>query len=82
MARESARAEETATSPWLTKGPSGDGDDRRMWEPGAGGRRPGGSDRPATVRGCEQTKTRRCATSAKGNVERLIRQSRSREAEM
>jgi len=44
MARESAKADETATSPELPKDPSGDGDGRRMWEPGAGGRRPGGSD--------------------------------------
>jgi len=44
MARESARAEETVTSPKLMKGLSGDGAGRRMWEPGAGGWRPGGSD--------------------------------------
>jgi len=43
MARESVKAEETATSPELPKDPSGDGDGRRTWEPGAGGWRPGGS---------------------------------------
>jgi len=44
MARKSARAEESVTSPELSKGDSGDGVRRRLWEPGAGRRRPGGSD--------------------------------------
>jgi len=44
MARKSATAEETATSPELSKGIFGDEEFRRMWEPGAGGWRPGGSD--------------------------------------
>jgi len=44
MARESARADEIATPPEFTKGPSVTKYVRRMWEPGAGGWRPGGSD--------------------------------------
>jgi len=44
MTRETARAVESATSPGPTKGPSVTKCVRRVWEPGAGGWRPGGSD--------------------------------------
>jgi len=44
MVRDSAQAVERSTAPELTKVAPGDGELRRRWEPGAGGRRPGGSD--------------------------------------
>jgi len=44
MTREPTQVDERATSPELPKDPSGDGEGQRMWEPGAGGWRPGGSD--------------------------------------
>jgi len=44
MVREATRVVESAITARLTKGSSGDGWDRRTWEPGAGGWRPGGSD--------------------------------------
>jgi len=43
IVRESAKAEESATPPKASKGPSVTKCVRRMWEPGAGGWRPGGS---------------------------------------
>jgi len=43
MRRESARVEETLTTPELAKDFPGNRVSRRMWEPGAGGWRPGGS---------------------------------------
>jgi len=43
MIRDAVSAEKRITSPVLAKALSGDGVLRRRWEPGAGGRRPGGT---------------------------------------
>jgi len=44
MRRKPARAEESPTAPELAKGPPATGRADGLWEPGAGGWRPGGSE--------------------------------------
>jgi len=83
MGRESARAEETPTTPELAKVPPGDGKARRMWEPGAGGRRPGGSESARMTQGSRADLSSPLRYGSEWNhVERPIRTSRSREAEL
>jgi len=68
MAGKSARAEETTTPPWLTKSPSvtksADGRGSLGQVDGA----QGALVRPGWIRGCEQTQSRRRATSATTTV--------------
>jgi len=83
MAGKSTRVEETPVPPELTKGSSSNGGPTVVG-PGAGGRRPGGSDLPARNQGLRPYHSvvvalRRRPTEAK-NVERLIRRSGGREA--
>jgi len=85
MVRESAKAEESPTSPELAKGPSvtsqSDGCESLGQAVGA----QGALIRPERFRGCEHTSVRRRAvpatTSMVSHTERLIRRFRSRKAE-
>jgi len=76
MRRESTKVEESSTSPKLTKGPPVRVVVRRMWEPGAGGRRPGGSESAWMTQGLRTYQRLAAVLRRLQNiVERLIRTS-------